>query len=457
MAYSVEQSSTGLRGSYDDLIFVVKDTTNTAAPKYRYACSVNIDGATVANSKAILRQLPNNADCAVFNPRIVAAQFVKPDENKWFLGQSAGNLLSTNTSAFKTVTLQFGYQKALSASLEPVLSLFSQFDKEVQLVSGNFTLPTSTVIETTDSDSYIPNDANALFLSDTPLVGGVYKNYVVYDTGKTNWATLAFINTTDSDAAYISIRYYNGSTVLSQNTFANEAANGGATPSTVTADTQRLLYLGVGTANFNGQSGTYSPAHSSNAGWTHYDIILSDNQGDPYANAVSATYRFERLDCNKFQQAGDFYTLHWWNSKGGLDSLVFNGKSELSQNIRRTEYREIGGNSYNADGQGAGAYSKYSYEGGKTQSSSVTTTTFRLNTAFGNPATLSPLMMSLMNSERVYMTGSDNYGTNSTGSDKNKAVRVMVQDGSFQRKTSVNDGLTSYELQVDISRLRPTR
>jgi len=101
MAYNVNQTSTGLRGSYDDLIYVFQDTLNTAEPKYRYACDVNIDGV----SKATLFQLPNNADCAVFNPRIIAAQFVKPDENKWFLGQSLGNLLSTNTSAFKTVTI----------------------------------------------------------------------------------------------------------------------------------------------------------------------------------------------------------------------------------------------------------------------------------------------------------------------------------------------------------------
>lgn len=452
MAYNVRQTSTGLRGSYDELIYVVEDDTNTGEPKYRYACAVIVD----LSIKAILRQLPNNADCAVFNTRIVAAQFVKPDENKWFLGQSAGNLLSTNTSAFKTVTMRFGYQYAASASLEPVLTLLPATDQTVQLVSGNFTLPTSTVIETTDSASYVPDDSSALFLSDTPLVGGVYKNYVIYDTGKYNWATLAFINTTDSDADYISIRYYNGSTVLSQTTFTNETANGGATPSTVTTDSERLLYLGVGTGNLTGYSGPSSPANPANDGWTHYDIILSDNLGDPWGNAVSATYRFERLDCNKFEQAGEFYTLHWWNSKGGLDSLVFNGKSQLSQSIKRTEYRQIGGNSYDANGNGVN-YDKYSYEGGKTQASSVTTTSFKLNTAFGNPATLSPLMMSLINSERVYMTGSDNYGTNSTGADKNKAVRVVVADGSFQRKTSVNDGLTSYELQVDISRLRPTR
>tara|TARA_R110001632_G_scaffold174805_1_gene294407 strand:- start:2971 stop:4326 length:1356 start_codon:yes stop_codon:yes gene_type:complete len=451
MAYLINQTSIGLRGSYDDLIYVFEDEDNTGQPKYRYACSVNIDSQPIA----ILRQLPNNADCAVFNPRIVAAQFAKPDENKWFLGQSASNLLSTNTSAFKTVTIIPGYQYAASANLEPTLTLLGpSYHQIVQLVSGNFTLPTSTIIETTDSASYVPDDANALFLSDAVLVGGVYQNYVVYDTGKISWAALAFINTSDSLATHIRIRYFNEATQLTSTEIENSVANGGAPPSGVSTDTERLLYLGVGTGNLEGYTGQSSPANPANGGWTHYDIALLDGTG---GNAVSATYRFERLDCNKFEKAGEFYTLHWWNSKGGLDSLVFNAKSQLSQSIKRTDYRQIGGNSYDANGLGATAYNKYSYEGGKTQSNSITTTTFRLNTAFGNPETLSPLMMSLMNSERVYMTGSDDYGTNSTGSDKNKAVRVVVSDTSFQRKTSVSDGLTSYEVQVEISRLRPTR
>lgn len=450
MAYTVNQESTGLRGSYDDLIYVVQDTLNTGDPRYRYACEVRVDSVAVA----LLLQLPNNVDCAVFNTRVIAAQYVQPDEDKWFLGQAASLLLSQNTKAFKTITMRFGYSSSTSIELEPVLTLDTDTDTEVQLVSGNFTLPTSTVIETTDSASYIPDDANALFLSDTPLIGGVYKNYVIYDTGKFSWATLAFINTTASLATHINIKYFNGLQLLSSTDIQNTSTNGGQAPSAVTLDTERLLYLGVGTGNLDGYAGTSSPANPQNGNWTHYDITLLDGVG---GNPVSSSYRFERLDCNKFQQAGDFYTLNWWNSKGGLDSLVFNGKSELTQSIARTDYRQIGGNSFDADGLGSTTYDKYSYEGGKAQTSIKTTTTFRLNTAFANPETLAPLMMSLMNSERVYMIGSDNYGTNSTGSDINKAVRVIVSDGSFQRKTSVNDGLASYEVQVEISRLRPSR
>ena len=450
MAYNVNQTSIGLRGSYDELVYVVEDTDNTSELKYRYACSVIVDNA----SKAILRQLPNNADCAVFNTRVIAAQYVQQDSDKWFLGTGNGNVLSTNTKAFKTISMRFGYQYATSAALQPVITLLQETTQEVQLISGNFTLPTSTIIETTDSASYIPDDSSALFLSDMPLYAGAYTNYVLYETGKYNWATLAFINTDSSLATHIKVQYFNGTTSLTSTEIINDNTTGGVPPSTVTADTERLLYFGCGSANWISQQGTQiNPAVNDNIGWTHYDITLLDSAG---GNAVSATYRFIRLECNKFQKANEFVTLHWWNSKGGLDSLVFSAKQELTQTMQRTSFKEIGGNSFDANGDGV-LYNKYSDEGGTTQSNIKTTTTYALNTAFGNPEVLSPLMMSLLNSERVYMTGSDNYGTNSTGSDKDKAVRIMIKDGEFMQKSSVNDGLSSYGIKAEISRQRPTR
>ena len=123
MAYTVNQESTGLRGSYDDLIYVVQDTLNTGDPRYRYACEVRVDSVAVA----LLLQLPNNVDCAVFNTRVIAAQYVQPDEDKWFLGQAASLLLSQNTKAFKTITMRFGYSSSTSIELEPVLTLDTDY------------------------------------------------------------------------------------------------------------------------------------------------------------------------------------------------------------------------------------------------------------------------------------------------------------------------------------------
>tara|TARA_R110000765_G_scaffold78766_6_gene155019 strand:- start:3073 stop:4434 length:1362 start_codon:yes stop_codon:yes gene_type:complete len=453
MAYAVNQSSTGLRGSYDDLVYVVTDTAY-ADPKYRYACAVIVDSAI----QIILKQLPNNANAAVFDIQSIAAQFVKPDENPYQLGNSASDLLSTNTGAYKTVTVRFGYSSAIDADSAPTTTLDPLTDQLVKLVSGNFVRATDTVIESSPAADYIPDDASALFLSDAVLVGGVYQNYVVYETGEISWAALAFINSSDSSATYIRIQYFDNATLQSSTEIENSVANGGAPPSGVSTDTERLLYLGVGTGNLEGYTGQSSPANPANGGWTHYDITLLDGTG---GNAVSATYRFNRLDCNRFQQAGEFYTVHWWNSKGGVDQLVFAGQSILKQSMDRNDFRQIGGNSFNADGlsaTGGTDYVKYPYEGGKTQASIRTTTTLSLNTVMGTPAILSPLMMSLMNSERVYITPTRGYGLNNQESTATEPpVRGIITAGSFMQKTGVNDKVVSYSVEVEVARLRPSK
>jgi len=148
--------------------------------------------------------------------------------------------------------------------------------------------------------------------------------------------------------------------------------------------------------------------------------------------------------------------VHWWNSKGGIDNLVFSGLSELAQNMERTDFRQIGGNSFDADGDGTN-YVKYSYEGGKTQSKIRTTTTLKLNTAFGNPDELAPLMMSLLSSERVYITPSKDYGLNANEQNTYGYVRGFVSDNQFMQKSAVKDGLSSYEVNIEVARKRAIR
>ncbi len=452
MAYTVNQTSTGLRGTYDELIFVVNDDTNTGEEKYRYACAVTID----STQQAVLRQLPNNADSAVFNVRNVAAQFVHQDEGVIELGRANTVLLSTNSTAFKTATMRFGYAYATSADAEPTLTLLPATDQSAQLVNGNFTLATSALLDSDDDDAYVPTANTKFWLSDTPEVNGLLINYVLFDGTKRSYSTLAFINTTASSATHIGVRYYNGQTTLSTTVYANSTANGGKPPSTVTTDSQRLLYFGVGTANLGGQlTSDINPDSSTNDGWTHYDVVLGSST-DPFTDAVSKTYRFVKLDCTRFQTADDYYTVHWWNSKGGYDSLVFSGKSEVTQSMQRQGFRQIGGNSFDADGDTTD-YVKNAYEGGMTQAHIRTKTTLNLNTAFGDPDRLSPLMMSLVNSERVYVSPARDFGLNANQTNSSGYVRAYVQDNNFTNRTSVKDGLTSFALQLEVSRYRPTR
>jgi hypothetical protein len=273
---------------------------------------------------------------------------------------------------------------------------------------------------------------------------------------KTSWATLAFLNNSDSLGSHVGYRYYNGSSVLSTTVIANNTTNGGQDPSAATTDAQRLIYVAVGTANLATQiASDINPGSSTNNGWTHYEVVLG-SAADAFANPVSQTYKFYRLPCTKFQSANDFYTVHWWNSKGGVDNLVFSGLSELAQDMERTDFRQIGGNSFEADGATTN-YVKYAYEGGKTQSKIRTTTTLKLNTAFGNPDELSPLMMSLMSSERVYITPSKDYGLNANEQNTYGYVRGFVRGNQFMQKSAVKDGLSSYEVIIEVARKRAIR
>jgi len=452
MPYTLNQSTTGLHGSYDDFIYVVKDTDNVTDPKYRYACQVTV-GSTI---EAILLQLPNNANAAVFNLRNVIAQAVKQDEDILNLGKSNSNVLSTSTDAFRTISLDFGYSKATSADTEPTITL-GQESASVEVVNGNFTLATTDIIDNADSDEYVPDADTKYMLSDIPVTDLGLKTDVLFDgIAKTSWATLAFLNNSDSLATHIGYRYYNGTTVLSTTVIENSSTNGGQDPSSASNDGERLIYVAVGTANLSTQlASDINPGSSTNNGWTHYEVVLG-SAADAFANPVSQTYKFYRLPCTKFQSADDFYTVHWWNSKGGIDNLVFSGLSELAQNMERTDFRQIGGNSFDADGDGTN-YVKYSYEGGKTQSKIRTTTTLKLNTAFGNPDELAPLMMSLLSSERVYITPSKDYGLNANEQNTYGYVRGFVSDNQFMQKSAVKDGLSSYEVNIEVARKRAIR
>lgn len=454
MAYSVNQSSTGLRGSYDDLVYVVTDTAY-ADPKYRYACAVIVDGTI----QIILKQLPNNVNAAVFDIQSIAAQFVKPDENPYQLGKNESNLLSTNTGAYKTVTVRFGYSSAIDADSAPTTTLLPATDTLVKLVSGNFVRATDTVIKSSPAADYIPTTSKKYFLSDIPTLDGSSTQTYVLDGGtlQKSWGALSFVNSTDSLATHIAVRFKDGNTTLSTTVIENTTANGGNPPASSTADTQRLLYLGVGPYNLQQSAeSTLQPDDVANAGWTSYEIVLGSS-ATPFTNPVSMIYTFNRIDCNRYTNAQEFYTVHWWNSKGGVDQLVFAGQSILKQSMDRNDFRQIGGNSFDADGDTVD-YVKYPYEGGKTQASIRTTTTLALNTVMGSPEILSPMMMSLMNSERIYITPTRSYGLNNQSSaTTDPPVRGIITAGSFMQKTGVNDKVVSYSVEVEVARLRPSK
>lgn len=464
MAYTVNQSTTGVQGTADDLIYVVKDTTNTSEINYRYVCSVRVDGAEVIQ----LKQLPNNADSAVFNTRSIASNYVFQDENPYELGKNdldgsteLTKIFAPNTSALKTFTFRFGYEYSATAADIPVVTLDATLDKTLKVLNGSFLKATNSS-PSTGATAYALTGSGNLLLSDLISINSVIRTSVLYGSfGQRSNAALAFLNGDDvgsTGSGYVHVSYYNGATLLNTAYFTNTATFGGALPAASLSDENSLIYFGCGTDNLYYQNieVTLKPSNALNSGWTHYDVQMASSS-TLSTNETSAIYRFERVSCGRHITNDQIYSLHWWNSKGGIDNLPMLGKVTESQSMDKKDFRTSGGNSFSADGNSGGGgtdYIKQSWEGGKRSAKVHTTTTYELTTIGGSVDQLTPMIRSLVNSERAYLSGRSLFGVNSL-STSSGIVQAYIKDASVQYMSNVNNQATSYKVMVEVSRLRP--
>ena len=458
MAYTVNQSTTGVQGALDSLIYVVNDSTNTGEPKYRYVCRVTVNGTAVIK----LKQLPNNNSSAVFDVANIVQSYVYQDMNPYQLGLydldgtlSTTTIYGRNTEALNTVTLRFGYEYATTDNDPPVETLLPATDTEVVVVNGSFANATDSYpLPSSQANDYKLNASTKLLLSDIADYNGQHICIVADQEGIRSYGALAFLNGDDvgsTGSSYLHVTYYNESTQLNTGYLQNNATNGGWSPSTGGTDAQSLLYVGIHPANLQSQGITSNLKPSNNTGYTHY-IAQFASSTTLSGNETSVPYKFVRTDCGKFWVAGSAYTLHWWNSKGGIDNIPCAGKSVERQDMRKEEYRTSGGNSFDANGTST-LYSKRSMEGGKRSTRVRTTTSLQLSIQTGNMNITTPLIQSLMNSERVYLSGSSKFGLN-VDSATTGIVQVYVTDVQKDYLKSENEPIQSYTVNVELSRYR---
>jgi hypothetical protein len=446
MSYTITQTPAPLAGAKDPVFVVVKDTVNTAEERYRYVCQIKIDGSVIGTFK----QLPNNANCGAFSLNDIFMSYVEQEENPWRLGKYLTNndydtteLFSTNAKAIQTFDLDFGYEYSVQPGDAPTLFLNQATDsiKITNATYRQFALSTASNFV----GNYAINDRFGKFLSDVPLTNGVYQQWV----GDNQFGALAFLNGDDvgSDGTnFILVLYYDSTDALiGAGQIANSVANGGEPPAVSLIDSESLLYFGCFPANLEAQTIDANARPSAYPTHTYYDIWFSATGA---ALATSATYRFNRADCERFTP---HYTLAWWNSVGGVDQLIFSGLNKVTQSIKRTTYRTRGGNAYDADGT-TNPYIDQSYEGGQVSLKPLTTTILELTTIEQSPEHLQPLISSLMTSERVYAYGTEFGNISSTNPGY---VRVVVKDNTLTEKVGRHDGYVSYSVKVEVSRYIP--
>lgn len=457
MAYTVDQSSgTGVQGAYDEIFYVVRDTVNYNAPKFRYIARVTIDGAVVGTFK----QLPNNNNSAVFFIEQIVASYVHQDENVELLGilQPDGSLMTTkifvtNQDAIKTVTVEFGYEKAADANSAPVETMIAPLATSLKVINGS--LRNQTI------DSNGTNAAGEFALSNPfdSLLATTTKNYV----SKGQYGALAFLNGDDvgsDNCAYFHVTYYTaaGAAIVS-GYFTNDTAQGGKAPAAGLTDPNTLLYIGCFPGNLEAQAidTTIRPSNVSN--WAYYELQAASST-TLAGNQASQAYKFydtcKTRYNNIFTPPNKFpgqYCLSWWNNIGGVDNLILDGASKVMDQIKRETFYSIGGNAFNAGN--TVDYNKRPSEGGTTSSGNQTTTSIILNTREHNPEMLNELMQSLASSPRVYVYVIGSLQLPSVIGKNSAYVRCVVSDISINYQTAINDKISSYSVTINISRRRP--
>lgn len=434
MGYSVTQEPGTIVGTGQPIIFTVYDTDVAGTVyKYKYLCDIYINGSKIAR----LKQSPNASDVGIFDISRVVNSFLSPTlVNQGITTNSihtlplgdAGDPYSTNDSTLESVICKFGDEQSTSATTSPTVTADRITESTRYAFQG--AVPYNAGINY-DFDEFTPDDSAARFLTDMP-------DYTIQNetipTSNNEWRTMAFINDGTSGAinrVYVNI--YNSSDVLlntSNDYFDNTAANGGQAPASVSADTERILYVGVGIKNLNVQS-LHTDMRLSNHATASYYEVYGTNSSDAQK---TTKYRFS-VDGNEC--VFPMVELAWKNRLGQWDYFTLKKKNTKTLNTTRTSMERTLG-TYNAT-----TYAENSFDRGTATLSADAIYSETANTDYLTEKQ-AEWIEELFTSKNVYMidTQQDIWskasGTN-ISADAPNVIPVVITSATYTKKTAVND------------------
>jgi hypothetical protein len=381
MAYTIEQEPNQLNGANNPMVYVLKDTSNTGDPKYRYIAQVYIStgDSSVWVEKAKIKIHKNQASVGIVDIHKIVRTYLETqthisvespagtfteqtglNSEIHYLGKhNTALLFSSNTSQLIGVKLSGGFEKATSATTAPTETLAeASYTSFSTIATTPFTNTASNVggLDINDGNNpmgnYVPTTVTKKFLTNAPTVQFVRGSSTSADN--IDYLTMGFIQ--DSSSGYITdgvaianinVSYYQADgTLINSVDMSNEIANGGI----ATADDVRnsLLYVGVGPANLeNWNEGSNNHRPSSNANWVYYTIKGKSSGGA----IVTQSYYFYRYgasttgvddrhqSCTRYNNI----RLAWVNRLGCWDYMNFRGKSVESVDVKRTERGRLAG------------------------------------------------------------------------------------------------------------------
>ena len=447
MAYTIEQKPNQLAGANSPMVFVLKDTSNTGDPKYRYIAQVYISTTDASTwvEKAKIKIHKNSQDVGIVDVHKIVRSYLETQEknvgNQEAIAGSIHSIgisdtsysYSQNTNQVVGVKLVGGYEKASSATAAPVETLNQANTIIYSIPATTPYTDTGTNVGGLDIDgtnnpltNYIPSGATKKFLTNSPRVQFVRGGNTASEN--IDELTIAFINDgliTDGDSIVkIAIEYYNktGGQIGATKYFTNDVASGGK----ATADDVKnsLLYFGCGTYNLEAQVDEPDNQPSEFTDWAYYVIYGADGSGNQetdkyyfYRYGSGATVDDRHQSCSRY----DNVRLAWRNRLGAWDYMNFRGKSTESVAITRSDSASVSGTWNSA------TFTYDNSDRGKKTLYTEATRKLTINSDWLNDDE-GAWLEELFTSTNVHILG-----------DSNIVYPVVITDKAYTKKTSVNN------------------
>ena len=460
MAYTTytQPDTNAYHSAYRPLIYEVH-STNVSQYKFRYVLRIKIDGTI----KAILKQSPNVNNIAVFDIQHIVRDYVEGtylnqagstiikagETNNMLIEDNQGDIVrftvdlgesySTTATGVPSVTYQDSDNAVVVGLARPNAEEFATQSvgsvNSVDLNSGLIGIPRANT--TAPAQGWLTE--RQLGVSDTSLFTGTQTVYTidVYEGAPLPIVSLLGDSSNydfNSDFAKLVVKVKDaGGSTQTVTITCGASTQGGASPSAVNADTECLVYAGLGKTALQAQTSQGSTFTDCFNTATTWEFQLTDGSDA----ATSGVWRVNEIKANCF--SGDSFQVYWRNRWGGIDTLPFKGKAVAEVETSREQYRKVVGNSNTASQTVRFAYD--GTEGGLTPFNTSVKRKLTLETDFLLEQE-SNLIMSLMQSDEVWIY----WGT------LGRVVSAVCTDRRTPFKTNANDRQFKYTLNFELAK-----
>ena len=478
----------------EEIIFVVREhAIVTTKVKVKFIAEVfvtklgNATSLLTADKVATLKATPNNTGVGIFDFSRILEAYVSPEHLGGETVFSSGTQYYTQYNGFdysdtrphsihqidEFSTSRNGARNfAISFSIEYADAIDEPLTTEQGATSDGYYIHNAVrqeddkfgVEEQTgnfgfnyDHHDFVLRNDTAKFLTNAPTI-----QYI----GTADFHTLAFFQESGSvlgagtlygnvvatssaihSPKYIKFLFWNGGSSGAGITLSNNTSSGGNYWNGTEA-LNKIEYVGVGTANIVGAGGSIP------ANWDYYTVIAyDDNVGDP--RPISDTYYFYNQEvCKGFEK----FRLTWLNRLGVWDYFNFTKKNVRKVNSKRETYQQIKGSWNEA------IYKKHGYKGGTKTFSTNSKEVVTLQTDFISEEA-AQWLEELFTSPDVFVLQkrSEDDSVSTSGSTvyvdiMNKYVQpCIVTTSSYTRKTTANDKLKQYTIDIEMSHNKKTQ